>query len=93
LIERYGFDPRVDVNGFPIDPLHPVNTNTRATAPAPDPAPIDIADLIGRSSWPRRTSRLSSSGQILRPQPDALGTHRRHDGGKDRARSWRQLGL
>jgi hypothetical protein len=48
LLERYGCDPTIDISGFPRDPEHPVNANTRATTPAPDPKPtLDIADLIG----------------------------------------------
>jgi hypothetical protein len=47
LIELHGHDPTIGIDGFPIDPLHPVNQNAQATTPVLDPAPIGIADLIG----------------------------------------------
>jgi hypothetical protein len=42
LIERHGYDPRIDKTGFPTDRNHPVYGN-EPKQPAPA---IDIADLI-----------------------------------------------
>jgi hypothetical protein len=43
LIERYGHNPTIGIDGFPIDKAHPVI----GQAAAEPPPTFDIADLIG----------------------------------------------
>jgi hypothetical protein len=43
LIELHGCDPRIGLDGFPIDKKHPVFGNAQAT---PTPKPFDVSDLI-----------------------------------------------
>jgi hypothetical protein len=44
LIDLHGYDPRVGIDGLPIDPRHPVY----GSAPAKPTAPaFDVDDLIG----------------------------------------------
>ena len=47
LIDTHGHDPRVGIDGFPLDPAHPVWTGKEATTPKPDHDDFDVADLIG----------------------------------------------
>jgi hypothetical protein len=43
LIERHGCDPRIGIDGFPIDKAHPVFGNAPAVPAAPA---FDVGDLI-----------------------------------------------